>query len=190
MEDFINFAPTTCKRKMLEYQRTGDPQLFHILLARYDRYILTVIYGLQRKVFTLRNEPLQELYHVGILGFVKGILAMKETTDAKYICNHLKAYILSELKQTYLPNHPEPNASEYIMNTSTHTSPNETYRKVSAHMLMESEVLTEKERKLLDMYYFQGLTMRDISKKIKTSLFTTHKRLEIIRNKLKNLLNN
>ena len=190
MDDFINFTPAHCKRLMLAYQETRDYELFHTLLAKYDRFILRVIYKFQKKVWSLQDESLQELYHTGIIGFVKGITSMKETTEARYILNHIKAYVVRELKMAYLPNHPEPTITEFVLHLKSPDDTEEFQREVSVHMLLDSDAVTKKERDLLNLYYFDGLTTRELGKKFNVHHSAIAKRLKKTRNKLKSLINN
>ena len=99
--DFQNFTPDHCKELILKFQETRDPEILSILLAKFDRYILYVIYEMRKQVFYLQNEEMQDLYHTGILGFIKGINAFKPHLDSFFIILVIKAYIKSELKQFY-----------------------------------------------------------------------------------------
>ena len=100
---------------------------------------------------------------------------------------HIKAYVVSELKQTFLLNNPEVRISEYILDTTGIDNTVDTYRKVTAHMLMNHEQVTDTERKLLTLYYFDGLTTRKIGKLLDTSHTEISKKLKNIRNKLKRI---
>ena len=189
MDDFINFTPEHCKRLMIEYQETRDYEIFHTLLAKYDRFILSVIYKFQRKCWSLQEEELQDLYHTGIVGFVKAITSMKETTEAKFILNHIKAYVVRELKMAYLPNHPEPSIEDNILHILPPDNTEDFQREVTAHMLIESGVITKRERQLLNLYYFEGLSVRKIGKRYRTCHSVIVDRLKKIRHKLRMLIN-
>lgn len=185
MLDFVNFSAKTCKRLMLAYQDDGDYEVFHALLARYDRYLLSVIYQFQRKVWSLKEEELQSLYHTAILGFVKSILAVTEDSDAKYLCNHIKMYILSELKQVYLSKNHTDKIRELILTDSPYEDPEDFKRKLSVKLLLESSILTESDRNLLKSHYFDGKTTRTIGKELNLSQPAIVKRLRKARQKLK-----
>jgi len=142
----------------------------------------------QRKCWSLRDEQLQELYHTGIIGFVKAINAVTEKSDAQYLCNHIKMYVLSELKQVYLSTNHTDKIRELILTESPYEDPEEFKRKLSVKLLLESSILSESDKNLLKSHYFDGKTTRTIGKELNLVHSAVVKRLQKIRNKLRTLL--
>ena len=99
--DFQNFTLDHCKELIIRYQDNGDTEAANLLLARFDRYILYVVYEMKKKTPYLQGEEPQELYHTGVLGFYKGIAAFKRHLKPFFVILVIKAYIKSELKQVY-----------------------------------------------------------------------------------------
>ena len=189
MRDFINFTQEHCKKIMLEYQTNKDSESFHLLLAKYDRYLLKVIYDFQRRCTSLRVESLQELYHTSIMGFHKAILSLKEEDPSKYLCNHIQAYVVSELKQTYIPSLTDRKLKEVLFTPKESKEVEDLLNHISADMLLNSKVITGEEKKLLKMYYLKGLCLREISDKVKRSEYYIWDKLQKAKEKLQKLAN-
>ena len=190
MYDFVNFTKEQCKELMLEYQETRDYEIFHVLLARYDRFILDVIYKFQRKVWSLSEESLQELYHTGILGFVKAILAVKEDFDADYLCNRIRSYIISELKQEYLHRNHTDKIRELILIDPPDDDTANFQRELSMKLLLESSILSISDKNLLKSHYFDEKTTRNIAKELGVCQATVVIRLRKAREKIFNTIIN
>jgi RNA polymerase sigma factor (sigma-70 family) len=184
IEDFINFSQEKCKSLILEYQITKEQRVFHLLLAKYDRYILKVLYDFQRKCPSLRSESLQELYHTGVIGFARGIKAFKPTTESRYICNHVKAYIKSEVRKQYI----ETKSDRKILETLRFQAEQEQKEgnfTLPFLMLIESKCLNTKDKKVLKLRYIDELTTTEIGKRLKCHRTTVSVYLKQAVNKLK-----
>lgn len=166
IEDFINFSQEKCKTLIMEYQTTKEKRVFHLLLAKYDRYILKVIYEFQRKCPSLRSESLQELYHSGVIGFARGIKAFKPTTEARYICNHIKAYIKSEIRKQYIETKSDRKILEALRFQAEHEQKGGNFT-LPFLMLIESKYLNARDKKVLKLKYVDELTTTEIGKILK-----------------------
>jgi RNA polymerase sigma factor (sigma-70 family) len=185
--DFQNWTPEHCKEIIVEYQETKNPELLAILLARFDRYILYVIYEMRKKSPYLWDEEVQDLYHTGILGFHKGILAFKPHLKSFFIILVIKAYVKSELKQFYSYKNRETVCEEL----PTVADFGDTERQLDANLLFDfvekSEDLLDREKELLKLRFKEGKTVEDIAQIVGLAEITIYHRLERVVKKLKKL---
>jgi RNA polymerase sigma factor (sigma-70 family) len=184
IEDFINFSQEKCKRLILEYQQTKEERIFHLLLAKYDRYILKVIFEFQRKCPSLRIEKLQELYHTGIIGFSKSLRSFKEKSDSKYICNHIKCYVISELRNEYIKTESDRKILEELRRRQSNQEPENHEWDLSVKMMLESKSLSKRDRRVLKYRYVDGLKLVAIGKKMNCHHTTI---MDYLKKALKNL---
>ena len=187
-QDFHNWSLERCKEEVLSYQQTKEAKYFHNLLARFDRYILYVLYEMRKTNFYLRNEEMQELYHTGILGFHKGLCAFKPHLDPFFLILVIKAYIKSEVKQTYSYKSRESG----IESVPVLFEESEIARELDIFMLFElletSLEFTPRDRQLVHMRFKEDKSVEVIAEHFDITEIAVYKQLGKIIDKLKKTL--
>jgi len=189
LKDFQNFSMERCKNLILEYQQERKEEQFALLLARFDKYILYVIYELRSRWKYLRDEELQELYHTGIIGFHKGILAFKPHVSVKMVIPVLKAYIKGEMgivysykdKELCCENPPSSNNVEGIEDNLT------------AKLILSSSAvkgLAEMDRNIVKLRFCEDLSVQEIADKYNVTKSAIYYRLKKTLTKLKKVIKN
>ena len=186
--DFINFTLDHCKKLILEYQETRDTDLFNILLARFDRYILYVVHNMRKSYSYLRNEEMQDLYHTGILGFHKGICAFKSSSESFFVPLVIKLYIKSELGEFYSYKDKEKGCDVLPDVPAIEETEKDLELRLLFDFIEKSKDLNEKEKMLLNLRYKEGKTVREISGILGKLEVTIYKRLSRVVKRLKILL--
>src|SRR5665213_1276875 len=100
-EDWVNWTPDHCKRKIHEYQRTKNEKTFDLLLAKYDKYLVSLAWDFKSRV---QNIDLEDLYHSAVLGFGTAISRFKTQAPSSLIIAVIKAYVKEELEQKFTRN--------------------------------------------------------------------------------------
>jgi RNA polymerase sigma factor (sigma-70 family) len=136
----------------------------------------------------LRNEEMQDLYHTGILGFHKGICAIKPTLESFFIVLVLKMHIKSELSLFYSYKDKEKGCDVLPDVPITEETEKELELKLLFDFIEKSKDLNEKEKKLLNLRYREGKTVREISGILGRLEVTIYKRLSRVVKRLKVLL--
>jgi len=187
--DFQNFSLEKCKELVKRYQETDDPETFRLLLARFDRYILYVLYQLKKNYSYLKNEEMQELYHTGILGFNKGIKAFKLHLHVSLLLLVIKAYIKSEIKQTYSYKNKEIYGGVIpLVTNNLEKNENKLFAFIIKESLFSSNKLNNGEKELLKLRYGDDLTIKEISKKLGMRPITLYKKYERLVVKMKSII--
>ena len=175
--DFINFNLEKCKELIAKYQKDKDADSFNILLAKFDRYILYVIYEMKKSYPYLQNEDMQELYHTGILGFSKGITAFKLHLDVSMIILVIKAYIKSEIKQTYAYKNKELSCNLSFASSLIADPLAELNNILVKEKIFSSSELTDDEKEMIHLRFFEGKDVKDIAQKQGVKPTTMFKRM-------------
>ena len=175
--DFINFNLAKCKELIAKYQKDKDADSFNILLAKFDRYILYVIYEMKKSYPYLQNEDMQELYHTGILGFSKGITAFKLHLDVSMIILVIKAYIKSEIKQTYAYKNKELSCNLSFASSLIADPLAELNNILVKEKIFSSSELTDDEKEMIHLRFFEGKDVKDIAQKQGVKPTTMFKRM-------------
>lgn len=191
IEDFTNLTIEKCKELVLEYQKTRDPKIFSLLIAKFDIFIMYCIRKYRKCVWFVRGESLQELYHVSILGIHKGILTFHKEDSPSSLLWRIKNYLMEELRQEYsykIKESPEEIGGDILQNKVM-----EEYKKYREKLfvstLMNSSILTDYEKELIKLRYLEELTVEEVSKKIGHAYSTTWIHLDQILKKIKEKLN-
>lgn len=188
IQDFTNFTLKKIKQMIADYQKKQDPETFSLLLAKFDKYILYVIYEMKKSYPYLENERMKELYHTGILGFCKGINAFKLYLDVSMILLVIKAYIKSELKQTYEYKSKEMNCSLPFISVDPDVSLVNKDAFLLKEIIFSSDLITDREKEIIRLRFFEGLDVKDIAKKLETKDITMFKQLSKLLIKIKNIV--
>lgn len=183
--DFQNFTLEHCRDLIVTYQETNDPKIFSTLLARFDRYILYVIYEMKKKTPYLQGEDPQDLYHTGILGFHKGICAFKTHLKPFFIILVIKAYIKSELKQFYSYKNREAGYEILPEVASTEELERDLDLKLLFDFIQDSEDLTTEEKQIITLRFKEDKSVKEICETLDCLSVTLYKKLERIMHKLK-----
>jgi RNA polymerase sigma factor (sigma-70 family) len=99
IDDFTNWTPNKCKQKIHEYQQTKDKDLFSLILAKYDRYLVKLSWEFWERI---RWEELEDIYHTAIIGFGAAIAKFKVQVPSDFIIPVIKAYVKREIEKTYI----------------------------------------------------------------------------------------
>jgi len=189
--DFTNLSLEKCKELVLGYQKTKDPNIFNLLLARFDKYLIYLIYNYNKYVTFLKGEVPQDLYHTSIIGFSKAITVFKEDLPARMLVLRIGSYVVSELKQTYSYKIKEILFDEGELNNGidNFTSPSYEYNKeinnISVNLILSSPILNDCERELLKMKYYEGFTYHEICVKTKLCYSVVFKRVQTALKKIR-----
>lgn len=186
VEDFQNWTLEKCKDVVIEYQQTKKAEIFHNLLARFDRYILHTIYEMRKKTPYLWGEELQELYHTGILGLHKGILAFKNHLPPFFLVLVIKAYIKAELKQAYSYKMRESRVESFIVQEQEEETISKELDVYALFNLLENSMeFSAKDKKVILMRYKDGLTVEEIATKLSLPEVNIYKNIQRVVKRLK-----
>jgi len=125
----------------------------------------------------LQNEDMQELYHTGILGFSKGITAFKLHLDVSMIILVIKAYIKSEIKQTYAYKNKELSCNLSFASSLIADPLAELNNILVKEKIFSSSELTDDEKEMIHLRFFEGKDVKDIAQKQGVKPTTMFKRM-------------
>lgn len=188
IQDFTNYDLKKIKEMIANYQKTKNPDIFNLLLAKFDRYILYVLYEMKKSYAYLKNEEMQELYHTGILGFSRGVKAFKLYLDVSMILLVIKAYIKAEVKQTYAYKNKEMNCNLPFVCVSPDISLMNKDAFLLREIIFSSDLLTDREKEMIKLRFFEELDVKDIAKKLDMVVPTLFKQLNRLMVKIKNMV--
>lgn len=157
-EDWINWTPEKCKQKILEWQKTKNDELFSYLLAKYDRFLLKLVWGC-RKQFS--NVPLEDLYHSSVVGFGEALTQFKQQAPTRLIMAVIKAYVKTEIEARYR------SKQEYESNSYRRTEEDVINQDtiLDANFILNSDFLSDKERAFLRLRFDGSMTFKAIGLK-------------------------
>ncbi len=155
-DDFINWTPEHCKTNIHEWQKTKDEELFSLLLAKYDRFLVKLAWNFYDKF--CGRVSLEDLYHTAIIGFGKAISHFKQHTLARLIMAEIKAYVKSEIEARY--------KSELTLNPVGLMADSgdeiNLEARLNADFIMNSDFLSKEDKELLEMKFYQRMTFKEI----------------------------
>ena len=175
IEDYHNFTLKKCKGLIKEYQETEDTHIFDLLLAKFDKYLAYIIYGLRDQFLYLRGETLQDLYHTSILGFYKAMTKFDCDLNPKMIFLVIKAYVRNELDIFYSHKKKEQVYSDVTIQLKSfnvekvNEEMEQFYEKFSAHLLITDKSLNSVQKILLEEVYYKGISRKDLASKYEIS---------------------
>ena len=104
----------------LEYQSTGDENIFAVLLAKYDELLLRTMYNYKRANKFMCRDPLQESYHIAIIGFSNCIKSVPSTVNPNMMPARIIRYIEAAFRSAYKSqvNDYEFVRSQYLVSNS------------------------------------------------------------------------
>ena len=136
----------------------------------------------------LRDEEMAELYQTGLLGFYKGVKAFKTHLDPTMVLLVVKAYIKSEIKQTYAYKNREITGSVVPLATAVDPFSFDKGDFLLKHNIFDSKEFSDKEKEMIQMRFFEGYEVKDIAKKVGTPAPTAFKQLNRLFTRIKNLV--
>lgn len=160
--DFTNLTHPQMKELILQYQKERKPEQFALILLKYDKYILYVVHELIRRRFNLKNEDIQDLYQIGILGFHKGILAFKAYVDPNLLILVIKAYIKAEIKQNYRYKENEVHL-EVFPNLLVSDQKEKIFAKLFLEHILSSDQFNKNDKEILRMKFQEDATAQEIA---------------------------
>jgi RNA polymerase sigma factor (sigma-70 family) len=189
--DFTNLTVEKCKEIALEYQKTRNPELFNLLLAKLDTFIVYCIKKYKKYVWFVRDETMQELYHTALIGVHKGVLTFHEEDNPSSLLWRIKNYLMEELRQEYNYKIEEKEGLEdekgekHFFQNKAIEEFDKHQKKLFISTLMYSHIINEYEKKLLRLRYLEELTIEEVSKEIGHVYSTTWIHLDLVIKKLK-----
>jgi len=172
-EDIPNMSLARSKELMLEYQKTRDPELFSLLLAKFDKYIIHLVHKFKKSYEILENEGLQELYHTAILGFHKALMGMKEKHQPEYMFLFFTAFVKYELRRAYEYKVREVSYEAALTEAKTTEGTHLAHKMEDMitefditimREVLNSQVLTEADKIYVELRYKKGMTYGEIGK--------------------------
>ena len=169
IEDYHNWTPEKCKDKIRTYQQNKDVYTRDLLLAKFDKYLGYIIYGLRKRYSYLRGERLQELYHTAILGFYKAMDVFDCTLPSKMIFLVIRSYVRNELDVFYAYKAKEHPSEDLLVNfEDLKYGPNKKkldvfFDRCTITLLLSHPILKPVERDILDGMYCQGLSRKELA---------------------------
>lgn len=177
-EDFTNWTPEHCKRVIHEYQKTKDKELFSLLLAKYDKFLVKLALKTKRR---LREVPLEDLYHSAIIGFGMALSKFKQRAPAQLIIAVIKAYVTSELDSRYINRRPEEPKKLRQQQYET-VDPNDL---LDVRFIMDSEYLSAREKEVLTLRFEEDMSFSEIGDKLGMCRQSAHKYLDRVLEKIR-----
>jgi len=162
-DDIPNMSLARCQELMLEYQKTDDPMIFSMLLAKFDKYLIHLVYKFNRRYKIMQDEKLQELYHTAIMGFHKAILGIKEKHIPEYMFLFISAFVKYELKTTYWYKTREREYNPEIMECPDSFTPEKFKEKLDAILieeLLKTREFDAMDRRLILLRVQSGMTYK------------------------------
>lgn len=150
------------KEKVLEYKQTRDPELFGLLLLRFDRFAVYLCHKFKRKYVFLNYAPLEDLYHTAIIAVHKSFISMPDTWKTELLLQRIKSYIKQEFyswfnnKVSLRSDSFERCQWDYYEMKSARDLRN----KISCYLLLDS--LTETDRILIIKKIMEGWTYEEL----------------------------
>jgi len=182
LEDFTNYSLKKIKDLIVDYRENNNVASLNLLLARFDLYILYVLYDLKKRYSYLQDEEITELYQTGVLGFYNGIKAFKLHLNPQMVLLVIKAYIKAEIKQTYAYKDKEINGAFMAPKKNLSINTDELLLKES---IFSSEELTDREKEIIRLRFFEGLDVKDVAKKLNDDTTRIFNQLARLMKKLK-----
>ena len=159
-DDFINWTPEHVKRNIHAYQQTKNEEMFSLLLARYDRFLMKLAHNFYKQFYG--RVPLEDLYHSAIIGFGNAMDHFRQEAAAGLIMAEIKAYVKSELNARY------KNSLEFdpvgLMGDQRDVQNSEALLEavLNANLIMSADFLSKDDKDLIDMRFCQGMKFKEI----------------------------
>ena len=162
-DDFINWTPEHCKRNIHIYQKTKAEEMFALLLARYDRFLIKLARNFYKQF--CGRVPFEDLHHSAIIGFGNAMAHFRQEAPSRLIMAEIKAYVKSELNARYM-NSVRFNPAG-LMEDQKDEQNSETLLEtlVRAYFIMSADFLSKNDTDLLDMKFYQGIKFKEIGQK-------------------------
>jgi RNA polymerase sigma factor (sigma-70 family) len=158
-DDFTNWTPEKCKRKIHEWQETEDKELFNLLLAKYDKYLIKLSWDFHKRV---KEEGLEDIYHSAILGFGNALRQFKAQAPSLMILAVIKAYVRRELEHRFTRKRLKE-FKDYHVPISGHV-PVDYKEVIDVNLVLSSSFLSDKERQLIKLRFNDNMSIEDIGK--------------------------
>jgi RNA polymerase sigma factor (sigma-70 family) len=182
--DPVNLNLKQCKRLILQYQKTRDRKLFEIILLKYDRFIIFLVHKFRKSHYSLMGEELQDLYHVSILGFHNGILAIKKHHRLDKMNFRISSYIKRALRTEY-----DYKGKTFKGELSWEKDPMTEFAhelsSLSANVMINMKDFTDEEKELLKMRFIENRSLDAIGKEIGLTAMGVSKRITRLKESLK-----
>jgi len=201
------------KELALEFVDSGSQSIFIAIIQKVDKLLLYTIYKARIAKPYLRRVELQDLYHDAIIGTYHGLLKTKKNEPGSKVLYWITRYVSNELSKHYKPTkrivfpfevesvafqvhlylsdmaHQETYLNQLKDNLSEEMP---VYKNLELEFtrerfaqLIEEDVITTEEFKMLTMYFVNGMTYKTIAKEFDTSLVTVSRKIKNALNRLR-----
>ena len=178
IDDFTNWTPEHTKSIIHTYQNTKDEELFSLLLAKYDRYLVKISWKFHKQ---LNDVPLEDLYHSAIVGFGIAITQFKPQASAGVIMAVIKSYVRREIEAKYISKRSEE-IQGFCTPIQDIPNPDDT---LDAYFILNSDYLSKDDKELLALRFEENMPFNEIGKRLGVCRQWASKRLEKILNKIR-----
>ena len=181
MRRIPDYTLEQCVALIVQYQVDREPEVFHQLLAQFDRLLVVFIMKILAYEFCLRKIPKQELYHSAVIGLHRALLKIPQDVIPKLVPYWIKSYVKVEIFATYRHilrereysiTHASEVHTDDLLGYETASARNP-LQAIHAHLLyesiMEADILSLREKKVLKMHYIDGMEHCEIAPKLKIS---------------------
>ena len=176
-DDFVNWTPEKCKQRIHEWQKTRDKDLFSLLLARYDKFLLKLAWKYHKQFYGVSVE---DLYHSAIVGFGEALVQFKNQAPTRLIMAVIKAYVKNEIDSRYMNKHGYE-VSSFERTNKEEPNPDDV---MDANFILNSSFLSEKERAFLRLRFEENMTFKAIGTKFNISEQATWQKYKKIISKI------
>jgi RNA polymerase sigma factor (sigma-70 family) len=177
-DDWVNWTPDHCKRKIHEYQVTKDKELFSMLLAKYDKFLLKLTHSFNKQFY---DVTLDDLYHSAIVGFEDALIKFKQQAPSRLIIAIIKAYVKREIEAHYRDMQKYENKS-YRKTEDDDLDPDDT---MDASFILNSYFLNDNERAFLKLRFEDNMSFEEMAKSTGLCRQSVSTRLKKILNKIR-----
>ena len=171
--DIINIPLEECKEMILEYQKTKDPHIFQVLLAKFDKYLVYLTHKFYNKYWYIKGTEFQELYHIAIIAFEQGLCSIRPEWRPDGIFLWVGSYIKYAFKKNCIYRRSETSLDAIVEQVGD--SPNINIKKLEEntedvveemdkHLMFTSDILTADEKDYIRLRYSEGLFLKEIGK--------------------------
>jgi len=152
-----------------DYQLSNDRKLLHYLLAKFDRLLADIIHEVRNKRTVLKEEPIQEMYHVAVIGFEKSLFRISKDFDPNLLPAKIRSYVLASIKSFYyhkVKEFPTDDAHAHDKLGDRAENPHKRNQaKLDIEALFEATNLPQDWLTVIFLKYLEDNTLQDIQDK-------------------------
>lgn len=201
------------KELALEFVDNRNPSILIAILLKVDKLLLYTIHKARKSKPYLRKVEIQDLYHDAIVGLYVALLKVKEDEPGSKLIYKITRYVTNEIAkhnrrtnkvafpfsvadiafQVHLYSSDMPQSGVYISQiedrlaekTPVYKNLESEFTRERFIKLIEEDVISFEEFKMLVMYFVNDMTYKDIAKQIGCSGATVSRKIESVLNRLR-----